>query len=53
MKDNCQGCRKDVPFIVFEAEMTRLERINRRMWICLVIAISALFFTNTLWLLTL
>lgn len=41
---------KDVPYIVFEAEMTRLERIIRKLFILLAVVLLLLFATNGYWL---
>ena len=40
----------DVPYIVYEGELSRHERYIKRLWIALIIAIIALFASNTLWL---
>ena len=39
-----------VSFIVFEGEMTRLERVIKRLWILCIILFIALITTNCLWL---
>lgn len=41
---------KEVPYIVFEGEMARLERIIRRMFILLIITICFLVGTNVYWI---
>ena len=41
---------KDVPYIVHESDMTRLERTNKRLFISLLISIILLFLSNTAWL---
>lgn len=41
-----------VPYIVFESEMARHERINKRLMIALVITIALLFISNVIWLWT-
>lgn len=55
----CQ-CRKDseneenkgltVPYVVHESEMARSDRREKRLWIVIIILISALFFSNIGWL---
>lgn len=40
----------DVPYIVYEGELSRHERYIKRMWIALIIAIIAVCISNTLWL---
>lgn len=39
-----------VPYIVHEGEMARMERMNRRLWIVILILIAALIVTNAAWL---
>lgn len=39
-----------IPFVVHEADMTRMERTNRRMWILSIILIALLFVTNAGWI---
>lgn len=41
---------KDVPYIVHESELARLERIIKRMFILLIILIFSLFASNLAWL---
>jgi hypothetical protein len=41
---------KDIPYIAFETEMVRLERINKRLWILAIILIAVLLATNTGWI---
>ena len=41
---------KDVPYIAFEAEMARHERIIRRLLIALIVAVALLFISNVAWL---
>ncbi len=31
----------DVPYIVHESELARMERINKRLWIALLLALAA------------
>lgn len=40
--NRCGGGAPDVPYIVHESEMARLERANRRLWVAVVILIFAL-----------
>lgn len=42
---DCNRCGgvPDVPYIVHESEMSRLERVNRRLWIAVMVLIAALF----------
>ena len=39
-----------VPYIVFESAQTRMERVNRRSWILILILVVLLFATNGAWL---
>lgn len=39
----------DVPYLVHEGAMVRLERMNRRLWISTIILVVVLFITNGLW----
>lgn len=41
---------KDVPYIVHEGEMARLERVIKRLFILLIILVVMLFGTNAGWL---
>ncbi len=41
---------KDVPYIVFESEMARLERIIKREFILIIVALVLLVGTNACWL---
>lgn len=41
---------KDVPYIVFESEMTRLERMIKRLAVLLGLVIALLFLSNIAWL---
>jgi len=38
-----------IPFFAHEAEATRLERMNRRLWILLVVLVLALVGSNVAW----
>ena len=40
----------NVPYIAYEAELSRMERMNRRLWIVILILIAALIVTNAAWL---
>ena len=39
-----------IPYFVHEGEMARVERINKRLWILLVIIFLAFVFTNVGWI---
>ena len=41
---------KDVPYILHEAEMSRLERVIKRLWILCIIMFLALVGTNAGWI---
>lgn len=39
-----------VPFIVHEADMARIERTNKRVWIALIFTLALLVATNAGWI---
>lgn len=41
---------KDVPYVVHEGIVTRLERINKRLWILCIILIISLIGSNIAWI---
>lgn len=41
---------ENIPYIVFEGEMTRQERTIKRLWILVIILIALLVVTNCAWL---
>ena len=41
---------KRVPFVVHEATMTRMERVQRRIWIMALVLIGLLVGSNTAWI---
>lgn len=41
---------KEIPYIVFESEMARLERIIRRQFVLIIVAICFLVGTNAYWI---
>lgn len=41
---------KDVPFIVFESEMARAERRDKRQWIIIIVLIFSFLASNIGWL---
>ena len=53
---NCETCKKvqsapeNVPYIVHEASMARMERQIKRLWIAILILIFLLVGTNGAWL---
>lgn len=42
--------KDDVPFIVYESTMARMERMSARLWIILIVAITMLVMTNLAWI---
>ena len=42
---------RDVPYIVYESEMTRLERIIRRQFVLIIVTLCFLVGTNAVWVL--
>lgn len=54
---NCETCKtkmqnapENVPYIVHELSMARMERQIKRLWIALIICIIMLFASNAAWL---
>lgn len=41
---------KDIPYIVYESEMTRLERIIKKQFVIILVTLALLVGTNALWL---
>lgn len=41
---------KDVPYIVHEGDMARMERTNKRLWIIVIMLILLLVGTNGYWI---
>lgn len=41
---------KDVPYIVHEGDMARMERTNKRLWIVILVLIILLVSSNIAWL---
>jgi len=39
-----------IPYFIHEAEATRLERVNKRLFIALLIVLAMLFITNAGWI---
>lgn len=42
--------KANVPYIVYESEMARAERRDKRQWIVIIVLIVALFASNIGWL---
>ena len=40
----------NIPYIAYESAMSRFERINRRLWIALILVIILLVGSNIAWL---
>ena len=40
----------NVPYIVYEAERARSERLFKRMWIAIIVAVALIFASNAVWL---
>ena len=53
---NCETCKKvqsvpeNVPYIVHEATMARMERNIKRLWIAVIVSVCMLFASNLAWL---
>lgn len=39
-----------IPFVAHESEMSRLEKITKRQWIALIVAIIMIFISNAIWI---
>lgn len=55
MEMKCNECSHHgdnftVPFVVHEASMERIERMARRLWICVILLILLLVGSNVAWL---
>ena len=54
---NCETCKKvhnspeNVPYIVHESSMARMERQIKRLWIATIVAVCLLFASNAGWIL--
>lgn len=52
---NCETCKKanstseNVPYIVHESAMARMERQIKRLWIALLVVVMVLFASNAGW----
>lgn len=51
MEKYCSACSETatIPFSAHESDMSRCERSNRRLWILVIILVSALVLTNLAW----
>lgn len=50
---NCENCAKKseaVPFVVHEADMARMERTVKRLWILLLVLVVLLVCSNAAWI---
>ena len=53
---NCESCKnvksapENVPYIVHEATMARMERHIKRLWIAVIVSVCLLFVSNAGWL---
>lgn len=55
MAKTCNNCGTEkapasVPYVVHESTVARMERINKRLWIALIVAIALIFSCNAIWL---
>ena len=48
--NNKNNNKKDVPYIVHESALARMERIVKRFFILLIIAVLVIFASNAFWL---
>lgn len=53
---SCEACKEKnthnepVPYITHEADMARMDRVNKRQWIVTLVLVILLFVTNGLWI---
>lgn len=52
---DCNTCKSknsppNVPYVVHEGVMSRLERVIKRLWIALIVTIMLLVATNAMWI---
>lgn len=53
---NCESCKnvknapENVPYIVHEASMARMERQIKRLWIAVIVSVCLLLASNAAWL---
>ena len=51
---DCKTCKEnkplDLPYIVHEADMARMERSNKRLWIAIILLIVLLVGSNCAWI---
>jgi preprotein translocase subunit SecY len=50
----CTGCEKNtvqgIPFVVYEKEMTRYERVIKKLWVIIILLIVFLVGSNIVWI---
>lgn len=49
-KDTNENETISIPFIVHEAALSRIERINKRLWILAIVIFTAFVFSNIYWI---
>ena len=47
--DNVHGAPENVPYIVHESSVARMERQIKRIWVALIVAVCLLFASNAGW----
>lgn len=55
MANTCNSCGTEsqhvnVPYVVHESTVARQERLIKRMWIALIVAVALIFASNAIWL---
>ena len=48
--DACNAEKTSIPYVVHEATAARLERINTRLWVVVILLIFALIASNLAWI---
>ena len=47
---NCEDCKSNIPYIVYESELVRAEKRFTKLWVLIILLILMLVGTNTGWL---
>ena len=50
MADRAKGLQNMIPYIAYESELARLERIVRKMFVIIIVLIAMLVGTNACWI---
>lgn len=50
MDNNMENGQKDISYIAFESSQARMERVNKKQWIVILVLIATLIGTNAGWI---